>query len=449
MLSKILYQKLLQSLVDRNLLAEYTVGYAENLSVQDLVQYQFISQNKLYPVIAEILGLLFIVPDQTWIYIYHEQEALLATQGNTNWLIMSDPYDVELIDRMKHKHVVHQIAMSAPIYIQQFVHKAGVVVTDDLWTQFLEEAVKEGATDIHFLHDNFMTYVKFRVHGILQEHAVLGREKWGALINQIKIRALLDITETRRAQAGQISGVFAGHVVNCRIAVHPTTLGETVTIRILYQHHQVGSLSELGFEKQIEGKLNRIIEAPSGLFLITGPTGSGKTTTLYSLFRQHLKNRKIMTLEDPVEYCLPPIQQTEIRHADIFSYHDGLKSILRHDPDIIFVGEIRDKETAELTLRAAMTGHLVCATTHTHNAIDALYRFLDFGISQAALGTQLLGVLAQQLHPSQNGLELKAELLVCDSSICQHLMENKSLHELADLLTLRNHIPFQERAIVI
>lgn len=147
-----------------------------------------------------------------------------------------------------------------------------------------------------------------------------------------------------------------------------------------------------------------------------------------------------MTLEDPVEYVLSPIQQTEIQHTDIFSYHDGLKSILRHDPDIIFVGEIRDKETAELTLRAAMTGHLVCATTHTHEAIDALYRFLDFGISQPALGTQLLGVLAQQLHPSQNGLRLEAELLLCDASIRQHLMANRSLYELTALLTPQNHL---------
>jgi type II secretory ATPase GspE/PulE/Tfp pilus assembly ATPase PilB-like protein len=199
-------------------------------------------------------------------------------------------------------------------------------------------------------------------------------------------------------------------------------------------------LTELGFEEEIVTALDKIINASSGLFLITGPTGSGKTTTLYSLFRRHLKDRKIMTLEDPVEYVLPPIQQTTIQHAEIFSYHDGLKSILRHDPDIIFVGEIRDRETAELTLRAAMTGHLVCATTHTHAAIDALYRFLDFGISQPALGTQLLGVLAQQLHPSQEVLKLEAELLVCDHPIRQHLMANRSLYELESLLTPHNHL---------
>lgn len=422
------------------MLADHTAAYVGNLSVQELVQYQFVSQNKLYPVVAEIIGLRFMIPDQTWTYIHHEKEALLATHLGVNWLIMSDPFDVHLIDRIKRDFAVDQIAISAPTYIQQFIHKAGVVVTDDLWTQFLEEAVKTGATDIHFLHDDPMIHVQFRVNGVLQEHALLGREKWGALINQIKIRALLDITETRRAQTGHISGIFAGHTINCRIAIHPTTLGETVTIRILYQHHHIGSLTELGFEEAIITELDRIITAPSGLFLITGPTGSGKTTTLYSLFRQHLKDKKIMTLEDPVEYVLPPIQQTEIQHAEIFSYHDGLKSILRHDPDIIFVGEIRDKETAELTLRAAMTGHLVCATTHTHAAIDALYRFLDFGVSQPALGTQLLGVLAQQLHPSQKGLTLEAELIVCDAPIRQHLMANRSLYGLDALLTMRNHI---------
>lgn len=432
------------------MLAEHTAAYVHNLSVRELVQYQFVSQIKLYPVIAEIVGLRFVIPDQTWAYIHHEQEALLAKQADVNWLIMSDPFDVHLIDNIKRNFNVDQIAISAPTYIQQFIHRAGVVVTDDLWTQFLEEAVKAEATDIHFLHDDPMIHVQFRVHGVLQEHAVLGREKWDALINQIKIRALLDITETRRAQTGHISGVFAGHTVNCRIAIHPITLGETVTIRILYQHHHINSLTELGFEEAIITELDLIINAPSGLFLITGPTGSGKTTTLYSLFRQHLKNRKIMTLEDPVEYVLPPVQQTEIQHEDIFSYHDGLKSILRHDPDIIFVGEIRDKETAELTLRAAMTGHLVCATTHTHAAIDALYRFLDFGVSQPALGTQLLGILAQQLHPAKNGLMLEAELLLCDLPIRQHLMANQSLYELASLLTPQNHLhmPFQEHVAV-
>lgn len=422
------------------MLAEHTATYAHNLSVQELVQYQFVAQTKLYPVVAEIIGMRFIIPDQTWTYLYHEEEALLATCADVNWLIMSDPFDAHLIDNIKRRHDVDQIAISAPTYIQQFIHKAGVVITDDLWTQFLEEAVKVGATDIHFLHDDPMIHVQFRVHGVLQEHAVLGREKWGALINQLKIRALLDITETRRAQTGHISGIFAGHTINCRIAIHPTTLGETVTIRILYQHHHIGSLTELGFAEAIMIELDRIINTPSGLFLITGPTGSGKTTTLYSLFRQHLKNRKIMTLEDPVEYVLPPIQQTEIQHAEIFSYHDGLKSILRHDPDIIFVGEIRDKETAELTLRAAMTGHLVCATTHTHAAIDALYRFLDFGISQPALGTQLLGVLAQHLHPVKDRLALEAELLLCDVPIRQHLMANRSLYELTALLTPQNHL---------
>lgn len=422
------------------MLAEHTAGYVDNLSVQELVQYQFVSQRKLYPVVAEIIGLHFVIPDHTWTYIHHEEEALLANQAGVNWLIMSDPFNVHLIDGIKRHFDVDRIAISAPTYIQQFIHRAGVLVTDDLWTQFLEEAIKAGATDIHFLHDDPMIHVQFRVHGVLQENAMLGREKWGSLINQIKIRALLDITETRRAQTGHISGVFAGHTVNCRIAIHPTTLGETVTIRILYQHHHIGSLTELGFEETVIAELDKIINAPSGLFLITGPTGSGKTTTLYSLFRQHLKDKKIMTLEDPVEYVLPPIQQTEIQHAEIFSYHDGLKSILRHDPDIIFVGEIRDKETAELTLRAAMTGHLVCATTHTHKAIDALYRFLDFGISQPALGAQLLGVLAQHLYPSKNGLVLQAELLLCDAPIRQHLMANRSLYELESLLTPQNHL---------
>ena len=398
------------------------------------------SEGKLYPVVAEILGMHFVRPDQTWTYVYHEKEALMAKHAGVNWLIMSDPFNVHLSDRIKRLYDVDKTAITAPTAIQQFIHKAGVVTTDDVWTHFLEEAVKVGATDIHFLHDDPMIHVQFRVHGVLQDHALLGREKWGALINQIKIRSLLDITETRKAQTGHISGVFAGHAVNCRIAIHPTTLGETVTIRILYQHHHVGSLVELGFEEPMIGALDRIINASSGLFLITGPTGSGKTTTLYSLFRRHLKDRKIMTLEDPVEYVLPPIQQTEIQHAEIFSYHDGLKSILRHDPDIIFVGEIRDKETAELTLRAAMTGHLVCATSHTYAAIDALYRFLDFGISQPALGTQLLGVLAQQLHPAKNGLALEAELLICDTPIRQHLMANRSLYKLPSLLNAQNHL---------
>lgn len=446
MLSNALYRKLLHTLAERSLLADQTVTYVENLSVQELVHYQFVQQKKLYPVIAEVIDMRFVIPDQTWTYIHHEQDALLAQQGSINWLIVSDPFDVHIIDSFKSRFDVHRIGLSAPTYIQQFVHKSGVVITADLWTQFLEEAVNVGATDIHFLHDDPMIHVQFRVHGVLKEHALLGREKWGSLINQIKIRALLDITETRRAQTGHIQGIFAGHTVNCRVAIHPTLLGETITIRILYQHHHVDSLAELGFQDGLIYELNQIIEAPSGLFLITGPTGSGKTTTLYSLFRQHLKNRKIMTLEDPVEYVLPPIQQTEIQHADVFSYHDGLKSILRHDPDIIFVGEIRDKETAELTLRAAMTGHLVCATTHTHAAIDALYRFLDFGISQPALGTQLLGVLAQQLHPSKDGLALEAELLLCDEPIRQHLMANRPLYELPTLLTSHNHlrIPFQD-----
>ncbi len=439
LLSPQLRRKLFNILVERQFLSDYNLGYVQNLSIDELVNYQFVSAHVLYGILSEILNFQFISPNQTWEYIYHEQGVLIAKKDNIYWLLTKDPFDVVILDKLRREFTINQIGISTPSCIQKFIHKANAVSTNDLLTKILEEAIKKSASDIHFLHDDMFVRLSFRIYGVIKQHSIIAKEKWRALINQIKIRALLDITETRRAQNGQINGTFAGHEINCRIAIHPTLGEETVTIRILYQHHKVGSLKELGFPEPFSKILNEIIDTPSGLFLITGPTGSGKTTTLYSLFQPHIYNKKIMTLEDPVEYILPPIQQTEIRHPEIFSYQDGLKSILRHDPDIIFVGEIRDKETAELSLRAAMTGHLVCATTHTHCALDALYRFLDFGISQTALGTQLLGILAQKLYSDHNCFRLQAELLLCDTKIKQHLVSNGALHDLPPLLNKTNH----------
>lgn len=262
----------------------------------------------------------------------------------------------------------------------------------------LTKAVAEEASDIHLEPLTTLVRIRFREDGLLRIVQEFHPRSWPNLVIRIKILSNLDIAESRRPQSGHFTQVVGGQTCDFRVSTHPTVHGENVVIRILYRNKKLRSLPELGFCPEAIGALETAIRQPYGLILLCGPTGSGKTTTLYALCAQmDATTQNIMTLEEPVEYQFEAIRQTEIQHAEVMDFADGVRSVLRQDPDILFIGEIRDEETAQMALRAAMTGHLVLATIHSNDALRAPARLFDLGIPPSLLSGQLLMVMAQRL----------------------------------------------------
>jgi type II secretory ATPase GspE/PulE/Tfp pilus assembly ATPase PilB-like protein len=266
--------------------------------------------------------------------------------------------------------------------------------------QTLLEALKQRATDIHIEPFENMLRIRMRVDGMLFEQpAPPGILRFHpAIVSRIKIMAEMDIAEKRLPQDGRVKLRVAGEEVDLRISTVPTPHGESVEIRILRRAMMLMGLGELGMSDAALTKVRRAIRRPNGIILVTGPTGSGKTTTLYSALNEiNSEDKKIITIEDPVEYMLRGVNQIQVKPGIGLSFASGLRSILRHDPDVIMVGEIRDTETAEIAIRAALTGHLVFSTLHTNDAAGAVTRLLDMGVEPFLAASSLRMVVAQRL----------------------------------------------------
>ena len=262
----------------------------------------------------------------------------------------------------------------------------------------LTEAVKENASDIHIEPFENRLVVRFRVDGVLREVLQPQRVLAPLLVSRIKVMAKLDIAEKRLPQDGRISLRVAGRAVDVRVSTLPSGHGERVVLRLLDKQAGRLDLEHLGMAADTREVMDRIIQKPHGIMLVTGPTGSGKTTTLYAaLERLNNKRRNIMTVEDPIEYYLDGIGQTQVNSKVDMSFARGLRAILRQDPDVVMVGEIRDLETAEIAVQASLTGHLVFSTLHTNSAVGAVTRLRDMGVEPFLLSSSLIGVLAQRL----------------------------------------------------
>ncbi|NUP96998.1 MAG: type II/IV secretion system protein [Planctomycetaceae bacterium] len=262
----------------------------------------------------------------------------------------------------------------------------------------LIDGVHRGATDIHVEPEEKVTRVRYRIDGILQQGENLPRPVTDAIISRIKILASLDISERRRPQDGRLRVRVDERNVDMRVSIMPSADGENVVLRILDRGAVALRLAELGIAPRVLTLLRKVQERPHGLFLVTGPTGSGKTTTLYSMLAEmDAVHDNIATIEDPVEYRLPLVRQSQVDPSIGFGFQEGLRSLLRQDPDVILVGEIRDKETAEMAIKASMTGHLVFSTLHTNSAIGAIPRLIDLGVDPFLVEDSLIGVLAQRL----------------------------------------------------
>lgn len=262
----------------------------------------------------------------------------------------------------------------------------------------LTEAVKKQASDIHIEPFENRLRVRFRIDGILREIIQPPKVLAPFLASRIKVMAKLDIAEKRLPQDGRISLRIAGRAVDVRVSTIPSGHGERVVLRLLDKQAGRLDLEHLGMGESLRQRFDRIIQRPHGIVLVTGPTGSGKTTSLYAaLSRLNNKSRNIMTVEDPIEYYLDGIGQTQVSTKVDMSFARGLRAILRQDPDIVMIGEIRDLETAEIAVQASLTGHLVFSTLHTNTAVGAVTRLRDMGVESFLLSSSLIGVLAQRL----------------------------------------------------
>lgn len=274
---------------------------------------------------------------------------------------------------------------------------------ETLLTTMQEEGVKNHISDIHISPDKDTIRLEWREFGVLVKVIDLSREVYDTMKRRIKFMAKLKMNVETVPQDGQYSFPAEGRMINVRVASLPTKFGEAITLRLLDPNRGIVPLEKLGFPDEIKQQLTKLSDIPNGLILVTGPTGSGKTTTLYSILSTLTgKDRNIITIENPVEYELPGVVQSQVDESKGFTFAEGLKSILRNDPDIVLVGEIRDLETAQTAIDASLTGHLVFATLHTNSAVEAIPRLLSMGVSSYTFAPALRGVLAQRLVRTVN-----------------------------------------------
>ncbi len=280
-------------------------------------------------------------------------------------------------------------------YLKDIASEAPIIKLVNL---IINRAVEKGASDIHIEPFEREVKVRYRIDGVLHEVETLPKNALPGIVSRIKIMARLDIAEKRLPQDGRIKLKIEGKDIDIRVATLPTLFGEEVVMRLLDRSSIMLELEDLGFSKEVFEQFIKLITSSYGMILVTGPTGSGKTTTLYaSLNRINTPDKKIITIEDPVEYQLEGINQIQVNPAIGLTFANGLRSIVRQDPDIIMVGEIRDIETAEIAVQAALTGHLVFSTLHTNDAASAITRLIDMGVEDYLVASSVIGILAQRL----------------------------------------------------
>ncbi|MDP1659930.1 MAG: GspE/PulE family protein [Methylotenera sp.] len=274
-------------------------------------------------------------------------------------------------------------------YTQPVVRLVGALLMD---------AVKRGASDIHFEPEYAFLRIRYRIDGVLHQVRSLHKSYWGGVVVRLKVLSGLDIAETRAPQDGRLSMNLCGRPIDFRVSSHPTINGENIVLRVLDREKSIIPMERMGLRQNTLDELRMMMTRPEGIVIVTGPTGSGKTTTLYSLLSyRNTEAVNIMTLEDPVEYPVSMMRQTSVAEVNKVDFANGIRSIMRQDPDIILVGEVRDEDTATMAFRAAMTGHQVFTTLHTNSALGVFPRLSDIGILPDIMAGNIIGVVAQRL----------------------------------------------------
>lgn len=359
--------------------------YPIDLSVLELVSKDFARSKLLLPLKIESTRLIVAMNDPLDFYAIEEIEF------STGYAIR--PVIATRDDLLQ---TINRLYDSKEVNVDYIEGEDAPAVR--IFNQLLETGVSLNASDIHLDQTERHVSVRYRVDGSLRNERPLPKTLMNALVARIKIIAGLNVTETRLPQDGRISTNVLGKRVNLRVATLPTVFGEKIVLRILDISNMFRTVEDIGLEPDILKDYRELINQPSGLILLTGPTGSGKTSTLYGTLNElNHPESNIITIEDPVEYQLEGINQVQVNPQIGLTFASGLRSVLRQDPNIIMVGEIRDKETAENSVRAALTGHLVLSTLHSNSAVEAIPRLLDMGIEPYLIVSALSGVMAQRL----------------------------------------------------
>lgn len=390
----------------------------------------------------------------------------IRMEGGVLKVAMSDPSDpvrvAEVRSRFRAPLDLHLICESdLEVLARQLGHDDGGALERQLEgvtgeqefpvekvVQALFEDVKEaGATDLHIEPEEDLTRVRYRIDGVLQARQTFPVEHTAALLSRIKILSGLDISERRRPQDGRLRVEVHGRDMDMRVSLMPSAHGENAVLRVLDGSSGGVALGSLGLQGRTLKVLKAVPERSHGLFLVTGPTGSGKSTTLYAMLGEvDAIHRKVVTIEDPIEYTMPLVRQSQVDSAIGFSFHEGLRAILRQDPDVILVGEIRDHETADMAVKASMTGHLVFATLHTNTAVGAVSRLVDLGIPPYLIEDSLVGVLGQRLV--RKVCEGCAENVEADPELSRVLGERSGSPRIGKGCKLCNETGYSGRTVI-
>lgn len=400
-----------------------------------LISLGFISEEDLAETLAEQMDVEVYKPDPADEFlpieisrIFHRDHLFaMLKRGEKNIMVVNDPMDGDVLSTAEllfPEEFMVQVATES--IMKNIVREHYGLSTDDLSGEeglssneadidrlkdmaseapvikyvniLIDTAVKRRASDIHMEPFDEGFHIRFRIDGILHDYEITPLTMQAAIVSRTKLLAGLDIAERRVPQDGKISMKVSGKEIDLRVSTMPTVYGEGVVIRILEKENIILEMSQLGMPLKIEKSFRNIITIPDGIILVTGPTGSGKTTTLYcALNHINSGSNKIITLEDPVEYQLRGINQIQVRPEIDLTFAKGLRSIVRQDPDVIMVGEIRDLETAEIAVQSSLTGHLVFSTLHTNDAVSAVVRMIDMGVERFLISASLRAILAQRL----------------------------------------------------
>ena len=409
-----------------------------------LVRLGFVSESIVRDLVAQNLGqesldLSTVVADAEAIHLVPEDFArkhqllpiLLDKEKNSFLVAMANTFNVVALDQLKvilPKEFEISVVLATEIQIEECIDQFygyelsvdGILheietgeidyqslqnIGDEytqpivrLVTSILMDAAKRNASDIHFEPEHSFIRIRYRIDGVLQQIRSLHRNFWPAILVRLKVISGMDIAEMRMPQDGRIQMNLCGRPIDFRVSSHPTIHGENIVLRLLDRQKSIIQLADMGLDTDRLNTLKLMLQRPEGIIIITGPTGSGKTTTLYALL-SHLNKESvnIMTLEDPVEYPVGSMRQTSVTELNKVDFASGIRSIMRQDPDIILVGEVRDEETAKMAFRAAMTGHQVFTTLHTNSSLGIFPRLSDIGINADILAGNIIGVIAQRL----------------------------------------------------
>lgn len=448
-----------QSLILQGVIDAEDLERAKMLSVREgisldraILRLSLAEEEKLLPIMAEFSQIAYFpelsncTKDMDRIdvlsveYCSSKSVAPVFTQSNQRMILISDPWNSELTEelnffvggdcqlgaapsqRIREFYSNQQISNSSKNLnssnevLAKDEEKSRLASVDGPVITFvnrmIDEAVIKRASDIHFESSENGLEIRFRVNGRLTAQSVDRTLNPSAVFARLKVLASLNVSEKRLPQDGRISHSVAGRKIDLRVSSLPTSFGESIVCRLLDPARLQLGWEKLGFANDLQARIIDLIERPNGLFLVTGPTGSGKTTTLYTaLSHLNTEDRKILTVEDPIEYDIDGFQQVQVDEHSGLTFAKALRSFLRHDPNIIMVGEIRDEETAEIACRLAMVGRMVFSTLHTRTPEGAISRLVDLGVPEFTVNDVLLAALGQSLVPSEMGLNLETRLI--------------------------------------